>query len=101
MRDFKVQETMVELLTKQYEMARFSESKNLSPFQVLQKAKVPERKSKPARAKIVILVTFTVFFFSLPLAFILESFSKMSDVNRKRWELVKAGLPSFQSRSVS
>jgi len=98
MRDFKVQETMVELLTKQYEMARFSESKDLSPFQVLQKAKVPERKSKPARAKMVILATFTVFFFSLLLAFILESFSKMSDENRERWELLKKGLTSFRKK---
>lgn len=101
MRDFKVQETMVELLTKQYEMARFSESKDLSPFQVLQKAKVPERKSKPARAKMVILAAVTVFFISLLLSFILESFSRMSDESRERWNLLKAGLSSFRRISKS
>ena len=97
MRDVKIQETMVELLTKQYEMARLSESKDLSPFQVLQKAKVPERKSKPARAKLVILATFTAFFFSLLLTFVRENFARMSEENRERWKSLRAGLPIFKT----
>ncbi len=55
MRDFKIQETLVELLTKQYEVTKLSEVKDVSPFQVLQVAKVPERRSKPKRAQIVML----------------------------------------------
>jgi tyrosine-protein kinase Etk/Wzc len=77
---------MVELLTKQYEMARLSESKDLSPFQVLQKAKVPERKSNPARAKIVMTATFVVLFFSVLLAFVLENLSLMTEVDKQRWK---------------
>lgn len=53
MRDFKIQEMLVELLTKQYEMTKLSEVKDVSPFQVLQVAKTPERRSKPVRSKIV------------------------------------------------
>jgi len=90
MREFKTQETMVELLTKQYEMAKLSESKDLSPFQVVQKAKVPERKSKPARAKIIVVATFAAFLFSLLLAFGRENFARMSDENRERWDAVRS-----------
>lgn len=94
MRDFKIQETMVELLTKQYEMARLSESKDLSPFQVLQKAKVPERKSKPARSVRVVLVTVVAFFFSLLLAFAREGFTRMPEEELRRWKLLRFGLSS-------
>lgn len=86
MRDAKIQETMVELLTKQYEMARLTESKDLSPFQILQKAKVPERKSKPARAKKVLTTTFFAFFFSVLFTFVRENFARMSDSDRLRWK---------------
>lgn len=98
MRDAKIQETMVELLTKQYEMARLSELQNLSPFQVLQKAKVPERKSKPARAKIVIMVTFAAGFFSLFLSFVMEYLSKMPDGDRKLLKSLRSEL-SFKRNS--
>jgi len=64
LREFKIHETLFELLTKQYEMARFSESKDVSPVQVIQVAKVPEMKSKPARSKIVLLTTFAAFIIS-------------------------------------
>jgi len=97
MREFKIQETMVELLTKQYEMARLSESKDLSPFQIIQKAKVPERKSKPARAKLVIMATFSSFFCSMLLAFVIEIFSRMPEEERKRWNSLCAGLPYFKA----
>jgi len=93
MRDFKIQETMVELLTKQYEMARLSESKDLSPFQVFQKAKIPERKSKPKRSMIVILATVTSFFFMIFAAFVLEYAQKMNSDDRQRWQEILRLLP--------
>ena len=77
MREFKVQEAMVEVLTKQYEMARISESKDTPPFQLLQKAKVPERKSKPRRSAIVINVTVLACLFSVLIAFIRDHLSRM------------------------
>ncbi len=86
MRDFKIQETMVELLTKQYEMARLSESKDFSPFQVLQKAKVPERKSKPSRSRFVILLTLTTFFITILAAYILEKAKHMPNADKLRWK---------------
>jgi tyrosine-protein kinase Etk/Wzc len=97
MREFKIQETMVELLTNQYKLARLSESKDLSPFQVLQKAKVPERKSKPARALMVITATFAAFLCSLQLAFIREFFVRLPEGERVRWRLLRAGLPYLRN----
>lgn len=100
MRDVKIQETMVELLTKQYEMARLSESKDLSPFQVLQKAKVPERKSKPSRAKMVVTAAFAAFFFSLLLAFVRENYSRMPEEDRERWKSLCTGAPFLRSPEI-
>lgn len=58
MRELKVQESLVELLTKQYEMAKLTESKEIPSFQVIDKARIPDRKTKPKRLLIVLSVTF-------------------------------------------
>jgi tyrosine-protein kinase Etk/Wzc len=85
MREFKIQETLVEMLTKQYEMATLAEAKEVSPFQVILKAKVPEEKSEPARSKIVLTATFCAFFLSLLLALLKENLSRMDEAARQRW----------------
>jgi tyrosine-protein kinase Etk/Wzc len=96
MREFKIQESLVELLTKQYEMASFSEAKDFSPLQVLQKAKVPERKSKPKRSLIVILASFTALIFSLLIAFIREFIIRLPEEERERWKVLRAGLSFYR-----
>lgn len=100
MREFKIQETMVELLTKQYEMARFTESKNLSPIQVLQKAKVPEKKSKPARSRKVMLATIAAFFFSTIIAFFREHIERMTDTERARWKELLHGIAKWRKSEI-
>lgn len=95
MREFKIQETLVELLTKQYEMTRLTEAKDYSPFNLLQKAKTPERKSKPARVKLVLTATFSAFFFSILLSFVRENISGMSAADKQRWKDL-----SIRSREV-
>jgi len=72
MRELKIQEAVVEMLTKQYEAAKISEVKEVSPFLVLQKAKVPELKSKPLRRHIITLVTYISFFCSIIFVVLLE-----------------------------
>lgn len=59
-RDFKYYETLYELLAKQYEIARVDEAQN-GIFQVVDKAQVPEKKSRPKRA----LLGIGVWLFSL------------------------------------
>lgn len=77
LREAKVQETLYGLLTQQYEMARIQEVKDSPTVQILDIAKVPEKKSKPKRASIIILSTFTASFFSVFAAFILEYMEKV------------------------
>jgi uncharacterized protein involved in exopolysaccharide biosynthesis len=54
LRDLKYHETLYELLARQYEMARIDEAKDSAVVQVLDAAVLPDRKSKPARALIVL-----------------------------------------------
>jgi len=95
MREFKVQETLVELLIKQYEMTKLSETKDVAPFQILQSAKVPERKSKPKRGQIVIMSVIATGLFMIMLAFAKESSERMSQEDRQRWCMILAMLPDL------
>jgi len=76
LRTNKVQETLYAFLTQQYETARIQEAKDSSTVQVLDIAKAPERKTKPKRALIVLLSTFTALFLSIFIVFIIESLEK-------------------------
>ena len=57
-RETKVQETVYELLTKQYELAKIQEAKEIPVVKVLDAAYMPEKKSFPPRALIVVLGAF-------------------------------------------
>ncbi len=92
MRDFKVQETLYELLTKQYEIAKINEAKNTSTLQVLDEAFVPDRKSKPKRSLMVLLATFAVGFLAVLAAFVKEFGARMEGEDRQRWEEIKSSL---------
>jgi len=61
----KIQETVYELLTEQYELAKVQEAKETPSVKVLDPAKIPEWKSSPPRLVIMLLGTFFVFGFSL------------------------------------
>jgi len=72
LRDTKVQQTLYELLTQQYEMARIQEAKDTPTVQVLDMAQIPEMRSKPKRRQIVMLFTITAAFFGVIAAFFME-----------------------------
>ena len=76
LRTTKVQETLYTVLTQQYEMARIQEVKDSTTVQVLDTAKAPEKKTKPKRALIVLLSTFTALFIAVFIVFIQESLEK-------------------------
>jgi capsule polysaccharide export protein KpsE/RkpR len=57
-RQTKLEETVYELLTQQYELAKIQEAKEIPVVKVLDKAIVPERKSSPHRTLIVALSAF-------------------------------------------
>jgi uncharacterized protein involved in exopolysaccharide biosynthesis len=54
-RNSKIQETVFETLTQQYELAKVQEAKEIPSVKVLDKALVPETKSFPPRTAITIL----------------------------------------------
>lgn len=56
-REFKYQETLFDLFARQYELAKVDESREGALIQVVDKAAPPERKSKPKRALIALIVT--------------------------------------------
>jgi uncharacterized protein involved in exopolysaccharide biosynthesis len=56
-RRVRVEEVLWETLTKQYEMAKVQEAKEIPTVRVLDAANVPQRRSAPVRSTIVILGT--------------------------------------------
>lgn len=60
----KIQETVYELLTEQYELAKVQEAKETPSVKVLDPARAPEKKSYPPRLLIIFLGTAFAFVFS-------------------------------------
>jgi uncharacterized protein involved in exopolysaccharide biosynthesis len=56
----KIQETVYELLTEQYELAKVQEAKETPSVKVLDPGRIPEKKSFPPRLLMVFLGTFLV-----------------------------------------
>ena len=72
LRDAKVKDTLYNLLIEQYERARIQEAKDTPTVQVLEKARVPVKRSSPKRTLIVILSTGVATLFSVMLVFGME-----------------------------
>ncbi|MCP2501634.1 MAG: Wzz/FepE/Etk N-terminal domain-containing protein [Deltaproteobacteria bacterium] len=72
LRQLKYNETLFELLSKQYELAKLDEARDAVVIQVIDRAVPPERKSRPKRALIVILATAAMFFLSVFIVLLLE-----------------------------
>jgi tyrosine-protein kinase Etk/Wzc len=65
LRDVKYYEFLYELLAKQYELAKIDEAKDATIVQVMDRAIVPDRKSKPRRLVIALLSAIAALFASL------------------------------------
>lgn len=61
----KIQETVFEMLTEQYELAKVEEAKETPSVKVLDPGQVPEKKSFPPRLLIMFLGTFLIFSMSV------------------------------------
>jgi tyrosine-protein kinase Etk/Wzc len=97
-RNFKYHETLVELFTKQYDLARIDESREGAVISVLDTAQPPERKSKPHKAKIAIMTSLAVGFALLIFVFGRHALSRASDspeTNQKMFRLRKSVLRAF------
>ncbi|MBI4699470.1 MAG: hypothetical protein HY758_11370, partial [Nitrospirae bacterium] len=102
LRDLKFNETLFEIMTKQYEMARIAEAKNPALIQVIDKAVPTRERAGPQRTKKVLVATVISFFFSVVLAFFMEFMEKqksMSPENRQRIETLKRYM-SFKRKKI-
>ena len=94
LRNVKYYETMYGLLAKEYEAAKLDEAKDSTIVQVLDKAVEPDRKSRPARTRIVLVSALAAGFFGVVLAFVLNALSDLRKEpgNAGRWEALKQQL---------
>ena len=72
-REYKYQETLFELFSKQFEIAKVDESREGAVIQVLDAAEPPERKSKPKKSMIAIMATLASGFALLLFVFIRQA----------------------------
>ena len=77
-RDYKYRETLYELFTKQYELARVDESREGALIQVIDTAQAPERKSKPKKALIAVIATLAAGFALLLIVFVRQALANAS-----------------------
>ncbi len=78
-RDVKTQQAILEVLVKQYEMARVDEAREGPLLQQLDIATPPEKKSKPKRAMIVMLAGVAGLFLGVIVAFIRRAIRKAGE----------------------
>src|SRR5262249_7803318 len=84
-REVKIQETVFELLTQQYEMAKIEEAKEIPVVKVLDAADIPEKSSFPSRPLMIVIGT--LFATMLAAALI---------IGNALWEQVDAHSPAKQ-----
>lgn len=73
MRDLKYKQGLLELYSKQFEMAKMDEAKESPLVQVVDKALPPEERSAPKRAEMMVIATLIALVISLILAFIMNA----------------------------
>jgi uncharacterized protein involved in exopolysaccharide biosynthesis len=91
LRDVKYNETIFELLAKQFELAKIDESKDLPILQVLEVAAPPEKKSGPPRTRMVLMTFASALFLSCLWVFLLNELENINaDAHgRARLELLR------------
>lgn len=79
LRDLKYKQVLYELLAQQYEIARIDEARDSPIIRVLDRAVVPDEKSKPDRTLIVLLYAAVGFFAALIWIFVRVSIARAAD----------------------
>jgi len=96
-RNLEVETAVYESLTKQYEMAKVEEARDLPTVRVLDVPDIPEKKSRPQRTLLV--VSATVFATLLACCFILAQ--GWWRTNNSPWKLFAAEAASDAFRDIS
>ena len=90
-RDLKYQETVFELLAKEYEVAKLDEAREGSIIQVVDAAVPPDTKSSPHRTLIVLGVTILAFFVAVFWVWLRKNLDSAFELpeNRQRLRTIK------------
>ncbi len=78
-RDYKYHETLLDLFTRQYEIAKVDEAREGAVVQVVDAAQPPERKSKPKKALIAIISTLAAGFALLLWVFVRQALKNAAE----------------------
>jgi uncharacterized protein involved in exopolysaccharide biosynthesis len=91
LRDLKFNETLFEIMTKQYELAKLDEAKEATLIQIVDRAVPPDKRVRPKRTLMVLIAAFMGFFLSVFVAFFLEYKEKAAGdpETRERFETLK------------
>lgn len=95
-REVRIQSSVFELLTNQYEQYKIQETRDTPTIQVLEKAIPPERRSKPKRAFLVGLAGILSLVTSLVFLFGLEYFKKSKEKNPEEFERIQTLLGAWR-----
>jgi uncharacterized protein involved in exopolysaccharide biosynthesis len=92
LRDLKYNETVFELIAKQFELAKLDEARQGSIVQVVDVAVPPDKKSSPKRMLIVLMTTLLGFFAACGWCIFAEQFQCMkgNPANRERLDALRA-----------
>jgi uncharacterized protein involved in exopolysaccharide biosynthesis len=90
-RDLQYQETVYELLAKEFEIAKLDEAREGSIIQVVDPAVTPDKKSSPQRTFIVLGATVLSFFFAVIWVLVRERSARAFELpeNRQRVDTIK------------
>jgi uncharacterized protein involved in exopolysaccharide biosynthesis len=91
LRDLKYQETVYELLAKEFEIAKLDEAREGSIIQVVDPAVPPDKKSSPQRTFIVLGAALLSFFFAVIWVLLRERSAQAFELpeNRQRLDTIK------------
>jgi uncharacterized protein involved in exopolysaccharide biosynthesis len=88
-REFKYQETLFELFTKQFELAKLDESREGAVIQVLDPAQVPEKPSSPHKLKWSFSAALITGLFLLVICFVRQAFRQsQSGADQAKWQAI-------------
>jgi hypothetical protein len=96
-----VQEAVFETLTKEYEMAKVQEAKEIPTVKVLDSPHIPDKKSFPPRLLIVILGTALAFALATTWVFGKTTWDQTDSIDPRKafaqevFSTVKASIPMF------
>jgi uncharacterized protein involved in exopolysaccharide biosynthesis len=92
LRDVEIQNVIFQFIKQEYEKTRFEEEKETTTVVVLDAARPPDSRSKPARSLMVAIAGALSLILSSLLAFIFEAMGNLTPENRAKLDAIKQDL---------